>query len=160
MFDINASSINRLVIHRVIAKTSKVAAYATYEESLCELNPNSESVLKERLTAALDKSNKTFKLEIEEASDESFFSYSSSLKSASDTDFISISKKIADLLAKSHHRANIPGGFSIILDGYTAFDQYFVIVVKAEYQSAFTFTGNSLEVLQDIFLSPAKDFTK
>ena len=60
MFDINASSINRLVIHRVIAKTSKVAAYATYEESLCELNPNSEFVLKERLTAALDKSNKTF----------------------------------------------------------------------------------------------------
>jgi 37-kD nucleoid-associated bacterial protein len=160
MFDIYSSSINRLIIHRVIAKTSKIAAYAVYEESMCELNKQTEEVLKERLELALNKSNKTFKLEIEDIAENSFFDLSHKLKSLPNSDFISTSKKIADSLAKSHHRANIPGGFSLILDGYTKFQQHFIIVVKAEYQSAFSLTNNTLEILKDIFLSPAKDFYK
>ena len=160
MFDIHSSSINRLIIHRIVPKTPKVAAYAVYGDILCELNSTAELELKERFAFALNKSNKTFKLEIDNIADESFFVNAMSLKSVSNDDFITTSKKIADSLASSHHRTNIPGGFIILLDGFTNMDKHFVAVIKAEYQKAFTVTENSLQLLEDIFLSPAKDFYK
>lgn len=161
MFDINSSELRRLIIHKIIPKTPKVAAYAEHSSEICSFNLNEEKALKERFHLAMTKTNKTFKLEIENIErDNSFFDLSVKLKDASNDDFILHSQTIANLLAESHYRTNIPGGYLLVMDGFDSAGNFYVAVVKAEFQNAFTFNKNSLELLQNIFLSPAKEFYK
>ena len=74
--------------------------------------------------------------------------------------FIKYSQQLAENLAESHFRTKIPGGYCLIGQGKTKKGNDFFFTVKAELQEVFTITGDNLELIKNVFLSPAKDFYK
>ena len=77
-----------------------------------------------------------------------------------DVNFIKYSKELADKLAESHFRIKIPGGYCLIGEGKTDNNEYFFFIIKAELQEVFTIEGVTLNLIKNVFLSPAKDFYK
>lgn len=164
MMEIDELEINRIVIHRVHKKTdSEEFGFSEYSENLFFFGTLELDTLKSRIGTAFSKTKRFFKLEIAKSDVNSFYGYSRSIKNASNEEFLELSKSISDLLAISHSKKTIPAGLLLILDGYLHFKHY-VLVIKAELQEAFTikeFNNQKLiELVNDIFLSPAKDFYK
>jgi len=164
MRNIETLQIDRIIIHRVHKKTEEDEfGFAEYSENIFTFGELELNTLKERIASAFSKSKRFFKLEIESFENESFFGYSKSMKDCSNDLFIERSKSIADLLAKSHDRKTIPSGLLIIFDG-KLLQKHVVLVIKAEIQEAFTIkeldNQKLVELMNDLFLSPAKDFYK
>ncbi|WGK95135.1 MULTISPECIES: nucleoid-associated protein [Flavobacterium] len=164
MIEISELEINRIVIHRVHKKTdSDEFGFAEYSENLFTFGALELETLKSRIGTAFSKAKRFFKLEIAKSDDNSFYGYSRSIKNADNDRFLDLSKSISDLLAMSHNKKTIPAGLLLILDGFLH-RKHFVLVIKAELQEAFTikeFNNQKLiELVNDLFLSPAKDFYK
>lgn len=164
MINIEELTINRIVIHRVHKKTeSEDFGFAEYSENLFNFGVLELDALKRRIGTAFSKSKRFFKLEISKTENNSFYGYSRNIKNANNEEFLEISKSISDLLAMSHNKRTIPAGLLLILDG-SILHKHFVLVIKAELQEAFTikeFNNQKLiELVNDLFLSPAKDFYK
>jgi 37-kD nucleoid-associated bacterial protein len=164
MLEIDELEINRIVIHRVHKKTdSAEVGFAEYSENLFSFGTLELDTLKSRIGTAFSKAKRFFKLEIARTEDNSFYGYSRSMKNVNNESFLELSKSISDLLAMSHSKKTIPAGLLLVLDGYLH-RKHFVLVIKAELQEAFTikeFDNQKLiELVNDLFLSPAKDFYK
>ena len=156
--------INRIVIHRVHKKVEgDEFGFAEYSENLFSFGAIELETLKGRISAAFSKTKRFFKLEIAKTDDNSFYGYSKAIKNSDNVEFLALSKSIADLLAMSHNKRTIPAGLLLILDGYMS-NKHFVLVIKAELQEAFTIKEMNnqklVELVNDLFLSPAKDFYK
>lgn len=164
MINTSQLEINRIVIHRVHKKTGdEEFGIAEYSENIFSFGLVEMVTLKERIGTAFSKAKRFFKLEIAKSDENSFYAYSKKIKTSTDTEFLEISKSISDLLAISHDRRTIPAGILIVLDGHIL-SKHFVLVIKAELQEAFTIkeinNQKLIELVNDLFLSPAKDFYK
>lgn len=159
IIDLNIKRINRIISHQIIAKTKKNDAYSICRDRLLTLSVDEKEILIERLENSLKKTTKSFKLEFKEKNEGSLFDI---IKSDFEDDefFIQVSESISEKLADSHFSVGIPGGICIIGDGITAKNQKFLFVIKAELQEVFNIEEDSLKVIKDVFLSPAKDFYK
>lgn len=156
--------IERIIIHRVHKKDEgRDYGIAEYSNELFDFGAAETETLKKRICTAFSKQKRFFKLEIAQCQADSFFNYAVNIKNPDTQTFIDKSKKIADLLAISHDKKTIPSGLVLIMDGYIR-TKHFVIVIKAELQEAFTIKEMNdrkiVELIHDLFLSPAKDFYK
>jgi len=157
--------ISRIIIHKVHKKIDGANyGIAEYSNELYEFGATETETLKERICAAFSKTKRFFKLEIARCETDSFYDYASQIKTANTDQFIEKSKQIADLLALSHDRKTIPSGLLLIMDGFYMRNSYFILVIKAELQEAFTIKEvdqhKIVELINELFLSPAKDFYK
>lgn len=166
MFNIQKSNIDRIIIHRVEAKVDDQIAEVEYSESLYAFGLYELSTLKERIHRAFDREKKAFKLKIALSGSGTFFSHSVICKEKGNNVFIENTKRIADLLAKSHKKRTIPPGLLVAFDGYSELNRYFFGVIKAEIHDALAITPDEttkekmVKYLKEIFLSPGKDFYK
>lgn len=158
--NIEIKNIERVIAHEIYPKTKTEDAYATTLENLLVYKDSEKKILANRLLNALSNSKKTFQLEYEDMNKDSIYSYLSTNFSCDDETFIDYSKKLADELADAHFRIKIPGGFCIIGQGVTTTDKHFFFIIKAELQEVFNIQGNELKLIENVFLSPAKDFYK
>jgi hypothetical protein len=99
-------------------------------------------------------------LEFENLSDGSVYHTLSNNLNFTEKNFIKYSQELSDALAASHFRTKIPGGYCLIGEGLSDKNQYFFFVLKAELQEVFNIQGSKLKLIQNVFLSPAKDFYK
>jgi len=156
---------NRIIIHRVHKKRPEEEfGFAEYSENLFDFGVTELETLKDRICSAFSKSKRFFKLVIARTEDESFFGNAKYIKNCNRDEFLEKSKNIADLLATSHDKRTIPSVLLLIMDGYFENSKHFVLVIKAELQEAFTIkevnSQKLVELINDLFLSPAKDFYK
>lgn len=158
---------NRIIIHRIYAKKrDEEHSSVEHEDKLVTAQQEVRDIIKERVNEACGKQSKSFKLRIENTQVGYFFDLAKDANTLSNEDFVKRSQKIATLLGCAQKRSNTPGGFLIIIDGSTDDNNIFMLIIKAELQEAFTTKTDNLtktkqiEVLREIFLSPAEKFFK
>lgn len=164
ILDLSQTEINRIIIHRVHKKRDdEDHGFAEYSEEIFEFGTPELETLIDRISTAFGRNKRFFKLEIARSENDSFYGNARSIKNSSLENFVLLSKNISDLLAQSHDRKTIPAGLLLIMDGKFQ-NKHFVLVIKAELQEAFTIKEEDnhklVELVQDLFLSPAKDFYK
>jgi hypothetical protein len=147
------------VIHKVIGKKTGQDAFADAANDLHTLDYDTTDTLLKRIYDAIKKSKRFFETQLENTQEISFWNYAKDLNSASKKDFIDKTTSIAELAAEAHQNKNRPGGLLIIIDGNVD-DHPAVIVIKAELQEALIINGNAVELIKELFLSPAKEFFK
>lgn len=158
--DLKIRSIDRIIAHTIYQKTQDLPAYAKCAAECLEFSEQEKGILIGRLYDALSNSKKTFKLSYEDKSEKSIYFLLHNNLPLTDKEFIRETKSLAEALADSHFRTRIPGGYCLVGEGYTFSDQHFFFIIKAELQEVFSIEGNTLQLVKDVFLSPAKDFYK
>ncbi len=154
-------SLMRVIAHRIVRKTKSTACYPETRDSLYTLNARDNAVLIERIEKAVNNRKKCFELSFQNKGDYSMFKHLSNLGFvAKDDSFIDFSKETAEKLSESQDNISIPGGYCLVTDGRLNGGEYFICIIKADYQEVFNVHENSMHVLNDVFLSPAKDFYK
>ena len=162
--DFNGLEVNRIIMHTIKEKSLlQDSATAEFDRELLEVNDDVLGVITQRLIDAAGKQSRAFNLEFDltKVGYGSFYSFCNGLRDKSDEDFINISCNIADLLAGSQTKINIPGGFLILLDCISE-DKPLYIVIKAEpHQALQKLPGQSgLSFLKSVFLSPSQKLYK
>ncbi len=160
---IKVSSFNRIIAHKILAKTRDEDAYAVCSDNLLQCSSdNSElSVLTNRVNKAINNSSKSFELAFNPESEGGIHDILSNSDSVNtDQAFIETSKSLAEMLAYAQTSVTIPSGYCIVCDGILEGGRYFFCVIKADYQEVFNIQGNTLRVISDVFLSPAREFYK
>lgn len=152
--------IHRVIAHKIYPKTQKNPAYTECSDDILDFDVAENQILITRLTDALSKSAKTFELEFSETGPYSFLSCIQDSYKHTKSAFTAMSCHIAGMLAGSQTKQTIPGGYCIIGDGETQSGKYALFIVKAELQDVFNINENKLEIIKNVFLSPAKDFYK
>lgn len=158
----NTLRINRMVMHRIVARTADVDhATVEYNDTLIPIDREIEIILKDRLSSSFGRHSKSFELSIENDDADSTFNFVKDIVDMSDDVFISNSHDIADLLAAAQgNKGNVPGGYLLIID-CTNYDHHPVyVLMKAESHNALNIVGNSAHALQNIILSPAQKLYK
>ena len=163
----NISTINRVIAHKIIAKTRDADACAVCSDNLLQFAnvagaQNSEqSVLTARINKAINNPSKSFELVFNPEMDTDVYSIITDITNlVTDDAFIHTSKMLADRLADSQTTLSIPSGYCIVCDGTTTTGHRFLCIIKADYQEVFNIQGNTLMVISDVFLSPAREFYK
>lgn len=154
--------INRMVMHRIVAKSADVDhATVEYNDTLIPIDRGIQKILIDRLSQSLGKYSKSFELSIENDADGSTFSLVKELVNQNNDEFMAISHDIADLLAEAQgNKGSVPGGYLLIID-CTNYDGHPVyVLMKAESHNALNIVGNSAQALQNIILSPAQKLYK
>lgn len=160
LINLKIKDISRIIAHTIYPKTPTVDAYSVHSSELLDFTSAEKDILINRLIEALSNSKKTFKLEFEDLSEGSIYNKLLINSSFTEVDFIRYSQELSDDLAASHFRTKIPGGYCLIGEGVTDKNQYFFFILKAELQEVFNIQGSKLKLIQNVFLSPAKDFYK
>lgn len=160
---ITVSSINRVIAHKIKAKSRNGDAYAECSDRLLQFASDTEEqrVLTGRVNKAVNNQSKSFKLAFNRTDEESVYSLlSPPADYAEDEAFVNLSKELADMMAAAHYSISFPSGYCIVCDGALETGQQFLCVIKADYQEVFNIQGNTLVVINNVFLSPARDFYK
>lgn len=157
---LNFISIEKVIAHEIHPKTSQAEAYPVHNDNLLDFEDSEKNFLVNKIQDSFSNTKKTFQLVYEDFSEESLFKKLKEIKSYNEQDFISFSKDLADKMAESHFRTKIPGGYCLIGTGKTNNNKMFFFVIKAELQEVCNITNNSLKIIKDVFLSPAKEFYK
>ena len=165
MINFNNLDIKRIMMHEVEKRPNQEHATIVSENSLLALDKNAINLIIKRLTDAAGKKSKAFDLQIGNTTSGGFFDICKDLKNKNDNNFISDSIKIADLLAISQNRTNIPGGYLIVIDSQNSSNNKKVyIVIKAELHEALARTESDnisrINIINDIFLSPSQKLYK
>jgi len=153
-------------MHSIIEKEAHMdSAQTECETELITIDESVVATIKERLKDALGRRSKAFELEVTNVAGGSFYEFCHDLSSDNDVDFINKSQDIAELLASSQTRPNIPGGYLIIIEAVNNEANLSVyIVIKAELHQALkrnSANGRSqIELLDKIFLSPSQKLFK
>ncbi|PKR81769.1 hypothetical protein CW751_00055 [Brumimicrobium salinarum] len=153
-------SFNHLICHRVFPKSETQDAYPEFNENILRLNSDDSQVLKDRLHKAMQNHKKCFELNFSNKNTDSVYSLLHDNYPVEKHDFIEVSKELTDQLATSHFRRRIPGGFCLIGDCKLVSGEKMFFIIKAELQEVFNIANKKLNVIKDVFLSPAKDFYK
>ena len=158
-FSIN--TVKRVIAHKIVQKTENSPCYADTHESLYSLNHEDKQVLIQRIEKAVNNKKKCFELSFRDKGKDSMHEYLKKLGFVSDDDlYIDFSKEAAGKLAESQDNISIPGGYCLVVDGEMMSGDYYICIIKADYQEVFNVNKNTMQVLNDVFLSPAKDFYK
>lgn len=158
--DLRIQNFSRIVAHTVHPKTEESDSYATCSDQCLTFTGQEKGMLIGRLYDALGNSRKTFELNYEYQNEGSLFHFLHRESSLSDSDFVVESARLASELASAHFRKKIPGGYCLFGEGNTFDGQEFFFVIKAELQEVFQIENNSLQLIKDVFLSPAKELHK
>lgn len=163
----NTIDVNRGVMHHIVAKEpGQEHGSVKLEKTIFEIDNTIRDTIRKRLVTAAGKESKAFELKIGNYSIGTFFDSVKDLKNVNDKEFYKISKHIAELLAESQTRNQIPGGVFILLDCTNKkTNEGLYVVIKAELHEAVrhttTKTGISkLQILKDVFLSPSQRLYK
>lgn len=160
---ITVSSINRVIAHKILGKTREAEAYAECSERLLQYASDEEEqrVLTGRVNKAVNNQSKSFKLAFNRTDADSVYSLLvNPVNYASDADFVNLSKELAEMMADAHYSISFPSGYCIVCDGSLENGSFFLCVIKADYQEVFNIQDNTLVVINNVFLSPARDFYK
>ncbi|GJM35406.1 MAG: hypothetical protein DHS20C18_44070 [Saprospiraceae bacterium] len=167
MINFGTATLNRIIMHQVHKKVpDQEHSDVTLENYLFDTDEDVQKIIKKRLINSCGNRGKSFQLEIANVAQDSFFSFASNIWEGENEEFITKSKSIAHLLGAAQRSGKSSEGFLIVSDGRTADDTRFMFVVKAEFQEALTTkldeTTNlkKMELLNNIFLTPAKKFFK
>ena len=154
-------TIQRVIAHRIIQKTEDAPCYPETRDSLYDLNLKDKDVLIQRIEKAVNNRKKCFDLSFRDKGDDSMYKHLTKLGYLSEDDvYINFSKVAAEKLSESQDNISIPGGYCLVVDGKMKGGEYFICIIKADYQEVFNVHENSMHVLNNVFLSPAKDFYK
>lgn len=157
-------SINRLIVHKILEqKITEENSSVEFENTVINVNNKGKEILIERIINALGKQSKSFELNVELDKENSFFYFANCINKLNEEDFIFNSKEIANLLGFSQNRIGLPGGYLLIIDAFDNLNKTpLIIVIKAEQQSVLQHEigTNSLNVLENVFLSPAQKLFK
>lgn len=160
---LTVSSINRVIAHKIMAKTRDADAYAVCSDRPLQFASDTEEqrVLKGRINKAVNNQSKSFKLAFNRMDEDSVYNLlNNPALFSSDDGFVNFSKTLADMMAEAHYSISFPSGYCIVCDGILETGQHFMCVIKADYQEVFNIQGNTLFVINNVFLSPARDFYK
>lgn len=154
--------INRMVMHRIVAKSVRVDhATVEYNDVLIPIDIGIREIIRERLSQSFGRYSKSFELSIENDAEGSTFSFVKNLVDMGNDEFIAVSHEIADLLADSQgKKGNVPGGYLLIIDCTNQDGHPVYVLMKAESHNALNVVGNSAQALQNIILSPAQKLYK
>ena len=166
-FNLRTSSFECIIMHRVYKKKPD-EEFSSYEvrDELVDADEEVHEILKDRLTEALGKDTRSFKLQVANSSYDSFFAFAKTATEASDAQaFIAASKDIAKKLAESQRTARPPEGYLLVIKGKTRTEARFLIAIKAEKESALSSKNDEagrtvLEVIKNLFLSASMKFFK
>src|SRR5690625_206074 len=167
MIELNNLHVKKLIIHTIKEKQHNTR-YATVIPTT-EISTVSDEVLeiiRQRLNDAAGRNSRAFNLEIEERDKDSVFGLSLDWNNENDDFFLEKSIQIAERLAQSQKRTNIPGGYLIIMDCIDEVSQYpVVVIIKAEPHEALQLIDNiektnQINVLTKVFLSPSQKLYK
>ena len=154
------SEITKIIAHQIKPKTTKIDAHSINTDEILVLNPEEVSILIERLEIAICNHSKSFELAYDDKSDGSLNHLLHNAYPRTDEDFITSSQNIAEKLAEAHFRTKIPGGYCLVGEANLQSKQRLFFIVKAELQEVFNIEENKLNLIKNVFLSPAKDFYK
>jgi 37-kD nucleoid-associated bacterial protein len=163
MIDLFNSTFSRLIIHRIhIKKRNDKNASVEFSNDIILPSVDVLDKLKERINEAFGKGSKSFLAEIADCSDKSFFDYAHDIFGSTAEIFVEKSKNIAQKIAESQTSSRIPGGFLVLIETISPENENAIIVIKAELHEAFRTSEDKtkIELLTDIFLSPAVKFFK
>lgn len=152
-------NIKRVIIHKIIGKTQKTDAYADPSDDLHYLDIDTKATLLQRIESAISKSKRFFETAVENVESNSFWDFSKALSKTDKEGFIKQSILIAELAAAAHQKRTQPGGLLILIDA-TIDKLDAAMVIKAELQQALIINGKAIELIKELFLSPAKEFFK
>ncbi len=157
-------SINRIIVHKILQQeVTQEYSEVELEKNVIKINEKGKDILIARVIDALGKESKSFELNVESDSEGSFFSLAKRLEKLNEEQFILNSQEIAKLLGYSQDRVGLPGGYLLIIDAFDAYNNSpLVLVIKAEGHAVLQHeTGtSSLNVLENVFLSPAQKLFK
>lgn len=162
MINFFSADFNRLIVHKIYKKERfETHARVDTDDTLIDLDEGVRDVIVNQLSIACGKRSKSLRTKIQQTGKDSFFSYVKDLKSKTDEEFVEVSKKVAIKLGTCTTRSNPNEGVLIVIDGYENKGEgdYFIIVIKAEYQEALKeeididSKKKKLLLLEDLFLS-------
>lgn len=158
-FKIN--SLDRVIAHKIRGKQGDDLAEAVLSGDLLDYDDDERNSFIGRIEKAVNNQSKTFRLRFQVDDENSVKTLLSAVDYKEDDDaFIRLSSTLAEKLADAHHTKSIPSGYCIICDGKTDDNQYFFCIIKADYQEVFNIEENTLKMIDQVFLSPAKEFYK
>ncbi|MDO7888252.1 nucleoid-associated protein [Hymenobacter cheonanensis] len=156
-------SIRRIISHLVLEKDYEAGCSTVeYTEETIEINDEMKAALLRRLEGVMGRRKSGFYLDILHVGGDTFFQHGINAMQSTEEVFIKESKEIANLLAESQRRKNIPKSYLFVIDAYdsTQANEPVLIVVKAEPHEAFRRTETGMELVKDLFLSPAQALYK
>ncbi len=164
MINITQTNFLKIVVHTIFKKQrDQQHSICEFENETLDLEARIVELLKKRINNAIGIESKSFQLKISDFNEDSFFRYVDDIIK-NNGDFISHSKGIAQRLAKSQKRSNIPGGYIFIIKGKSFNEENFVIALKAEVHNALSLKHTNgkvdIQFVEDIFLSPSTKFYK
>lgn len=152
-------NVSRLIIHKIIGKTKDNVAYSSISDQVHTLDPDTKKTLLSRIHDAVGKSTKFFETKLDYTETDSFWSLARDLYRMDNGNFVKTTGEITEIAVEAHQAGTKPGGLLIIIDGVIDKCKA-VIVIKAELQEALTLNGTAVQLIKELFLSPAKEFYK
>lgn len=164
MINIIQSDFENVIFHTIFKKgRNEDHSSIEYEQELLDLESDVIELLKLRINNAIGIESKSFELSIANVAEDSFFDFVTNIMDDSES-FIENSQRIASKLATSQKNGNISGGYLLLIQGKTADENKFIIALKAEVHDALSLKKDDgiskMELVEDIFLSPAAKFYK
>ena len=160
----NSLDIKRAIIHKILERKPEHACSLVEETNVViPFTPKMTLMLIERLLDAMGRKGKGFYLEIFDVAAGSFFLTCNNLNRKDDSEFIVASKHLATKLAGLQTQEIIPDSYLLFIE---AVDRTYkngspvYIAIKTEPHAAFRHTGNVVEVLEGLFLSPSQKLYK
>jgi len=152
-------NISRLIIHKIVGKTKAHNAYSDTSDLIHTLDRDTKETLLTRMYDAVGKSTRFFETKLEYTESDSFWNLAKDLNGLNATDFVQATKDITEIAVEAHQAGTRPGGLLVVIDGIID-KKNAVMVIKAELQEALTLNGTAIQLIKELFLSPAKEFYK
>jgi hypothetical protein len=160
----NSLEYKRAIIHKILERQPQDACSLVEEtDEIISFTPRMTMMLTQRLLDAMGRKGKGFYLEIWDVAPSSFYNTCHNLHRKNDADFITASKHLATKLAGLQTQGVIPDSYLLFIE---AVDRTYqngspvYIAIKTEPHEALKHTGNVVEVLDGLFLSPSQKLYK
>ena len=161
MINYNILEIKRAIFHKVMARRSDRDSYVEESETIIDLTPSMEDILRRRMSDAFGSAGRAFELTINDVEDGSVYSMVHNLRYVEDDVFYKKSIELAYKLACCQNRIIIPHGFFVLLDCINPIDGKPVyVMMKAEPHDAVEITQSVARALKNIILSPSQKMYK
>jgi hypothetical protein len=162
MLNIYNLNFEYVAIHVISPKAEGGAsAHAVINRNIINLSEEVTDLIKERLSDALGKPQKTFELAIEDKLSTSFFGLCEELKDAGKLQFMDNSIRLANRLAESQIAENIPGGYFVFIKAKDMNGQRNAyIALKADISVALSLEMDRIKILNNLFLTKSTKFYK
>lgn len=162
MLNIYNLQFEKVAIHIITPKSEGGnSGHAVINRNLINLSEEVSDLIKERLSDALNKPQKTFELTIEDKLSTSFFGICDELKDSSDIQFMEQSIRLANRLAEAQTAENIPGGYLVFIKAKDMNgERNAYIALKAEISIALTMELDKVKILNNLFLTKSTKFFK